>query len=63
VHADTSVYIALVDATANWHHGSIQCLSENDLTRYDFLNVSKEGFVLVSVKLTSEDRLGNVVFQ
>jgi hypothetical protein len=60
---DASAYITLADATADWQHGSTQCLSGKDLTGYDFLNVSKEGFVLVSVKPASEARLGNVVFQ
>jgi hypothetical protein len=63
VHTDASVYIALADATPDWQHGSAQCLSAKDLTGYDFLSVSKEGFVSVSVKPTSEARLGNVVFQ
>jgi hypothetical protein len=58
-----SSYIDLADATADWQHGSARCLSGRDLTGYDFLSVSKEGFVHVSVKLTSQARLGNVVFQ
>jgi hypothetical protein len=63
VHADVSAYIALADATTNWQHGSAQCLSRKDLTGYNFLSISKEVFVPVSVKLASECRLGNVVFQ
>jgi hypothetical protein len=63
VHMDASAYIALADATANWQDVSLQCLSGKDLTSYDFLRVSKEGFVPMSVKLASEARLGNVVFQ
>jgi hypothetical protein len=55
VHADALAYIALADATADWQHGSAQCLLEN--------SISKEGFVPVSVKPASEARLGNVVFQ
>jgi hypothetical protein len=54
VHADTSAYIALADAMTNWQHGGAQCLSGRDLTCYDFLSVSKEGFVPVFVKPTSE---------
>jgi hypothetical protein len=27
VHADASAYIALPDATVDWHYGSTQCLS------------------------------------
>jgi hypothetical protein len=63
VHADTSAYIALADATANWQHGSTQCLSVKDLIGYDFLSISKEGFVPVSIKSAFEARLDNVVFQ
>jgi hypothetical protein len=62
VHAYVSAYIVLADATANWRHGSIQCLSGRDLTGYDFLSVSKEGFMPVSVKPAFEARLGNIVF-
>jgi hypothetical protein len=63
VHTDVSAYIALDNATANWQHWSSQCLSEKDLTEYDFLSVSKEGFVPMSVKLAFEARLSNVLFQ
>jgi hypothetical protein len=63
VHVDASAYIALADTMVDWQHGSAQCLSEKDLTGYDFLSVSKEGFVPVSIKPTSEDWLGNVVVQ
>jgi hypothetical protein len=63
VHTDVSAYIALADATTDWPHWSTQCLSEKDLTCYDFLSISKEGFVLVCVKTASEAQLYNVVFQ
>jgi hypothetical protein len=63
VHADASAYIALADVMTDWQHGSAQCLSEKDLTGYDFLSVSNEGFVPMSVKPASEAWLGNVVFQ
>jgi hypothetical protein len=63
VHADALAYIALADTTADWQHGGTQCLSGRDLTGYDFLSVSKEGFVPVSVKLAFEAWLGIVVFQ
>jgi hypothetical protein len=63
VHVDTLAYIALADAMVDWQHGSAQCPSGKDLTCYDFLNISKEGFVPVSVKLAFKARLSNVVFQ
>jgi hypothetical protein len=34
-----------------------------DLTGYDFLSVTKEGFVPVSIKSAFEARLGDIVFQ
>jgi hypothetical protein len=60
---DTSAYIALSDAMADWQHGGAQCLSGRDLIGYDFLSVSMEGFVPMFVKLAFEARLSNVVFQ
>jgi hypothetical protein len=63
VHVDTLAYIALADAMVDWQHGSAQCLMEKDLIGYDFLSISKEGFVSVSIKPTSEAWLSNVVFQ
>jgi hypothetical protein len=60
---DTSAYIALADATTGWQHGNAQCLSGKDLISYDFLSVSKDGFVPVSVQLASGAWLGDVVFQ
>jgi hypothetical protein len=63
VHTDASTYIALADTTTEWQHGRTECLSGKDLTWYDFLSISKEGFVPVSVKPSFEARLGNVVFQ
>jgi hypothetical protein len=63
IHTDVSAYIAPADATTDWQHGSARCLSGRDLTRYDFLSISKKGFVPMFVKLAFKARLGNVVFQ
>jgi hypothetical protein len=63
VHADVSAYIAPADAMADWHHGGAQCMLGRNLTGYDFISVSEEGFVPVSIKLALEARLSNVVFQ
>jgi hypothetical protein len=49
VHTNTSAYIALADATTDWQHGSAQCLSGKDLIGYDFLRVSNNEFVPVSM--------------
>jgi hypothetical protein len=37
VHTDASTYIALADATADWQHGSTQCLSGRILPAMIFL--------------------------
>jgi hypothetical protein len=63
VHVDASAYIALANATTDWQHGGVQCLSGRDLIAYDFLSVSMEGFVPVSIKSASKARFGNVMFQ
>jgi hypothetical protein len=63
VQADTSAYIALADAMADWQHGSTKCLSGSDLSGYDFLSISKEGFVPTSVKPASEAHRDDVVYQ
>jgi hypothetical protein len=63
VHVDASDYIALAGVMADWQHGSAKCLSEKDLIGYDFLRVTKEGFVPMSVQPASEARLGDVIFQ
>jgi hypothetical protein len=63
VHANASAYIALADAMTDWQHGSTQCLSGKDLSSYDFLSVSNDGFVPESVQPTSGVWLREVVFQ
>jgi hypothetical protein len=60
---NVSVYIALADVMTDWQHGSTQCLPGRDLTGYDFLSISKDGFVPVSVEPTSRTQLRDVVFQ
>jgi hypothetical protein len=49
VHTDTSTYIALTDATTNCQHGSTQCPLGNGLLGYDFLSITKDIFVPVSM--------------
>jgi hypothetical protein len=52
VHADALAYIALADTTTDWQHGNAQCLLGRDHTCYNFLSISKEGFVPAFVKQT-----------
>ena len=60
VQADTSAEVAMADASVEWQHGNIQCLSGLDLSSYDFISVSKDGFVPISVKPANIARLNNV---
>jgi hypothetical protein len=62
VHVDASTYIALADTTVDWQHGSTQCLSGKDLTGYDFLSVSMDGFVPMSMQPASRTQLGGCSF-
>ena len=61
VHADTSAFVALADASVDWQHGNVQCLFVQDLPEYDFLSVTRDGFVPVSVQPISSSRLSNVM--
>jgi hypothetical protein len=47
VHADALAYITLTDAMTEWQ-------PEEDLIFYDFLSITKDGFVPMSVQLTSK---------
>jgi hypothetical protein len=47
VHADTSACVAMADSSI-WTHEDVKCLSGLDLSDYDFLSVSKDGFVPLS---------------
>jgi hypothetical protein len=60
---DASAYVALANATANWQHGSTQCLSGKDLTGYDFLSIPNDGFVPMSMQPASGAHLGDIVSQ
>jgi hypothetical protein len=57
VHVHTSAYVAMADSSI-WTHEDVKCLSSLDLSDYDFLSVSKDGFVPVHVKL-DENRLNH----
>jgi hypothetical protein len=61
VHADTSNYVALADIVVDWQYGSIRGLSGKDFLGYDFLSISTNGFVPVSVQPTSKAQLSNIV--
>jgi hypothetical protein len=63
VQTDASAYIALTDALDDWKHGSVRCLSGRGVSGYNFLSITKDGFVSVSAQLASKAQLDDVGFQ
>ena len=60
VQADTSAEVAMADATFEWRHGNIQCLSGMDLSSHDFISISNGNFVPISINPASLARLGHI---
>jgi hypothetical protein len=59
VHADVLVCVATTDSSS-WPHYNIKCLSGQDILDCDFVSVSKDGFVPMSVKPV-DDRLNLIM--
>jgi hypothetical protein len=59
VHADVSTCIAMADSSS-WSHYNIKCLSGQDILDCDFVSVSKDGFIPISVKPV-DDRLNLIM--
>jgi hypothetical protein len=59
MHADVSACIATTDSSS-WSHYNIKCLLGQDISNYDFISASKDGFIPISVKLV-DDRLNLVM--
>jgi hypothetical protein len=59
VHANVSACIATVDSSS-WSHYNIKCLSGQDISDFDFVSVSKDGFIPISVKPV-DDRLNLIM--
>ena len=50
VRADDSAFIALAEAPVDWQHPNATCMSGRDLSEFDFLSATRDGFVPVSMK-------------
>jgi hypothetical protein len=50
VQADEEVCIAVAESQVDILGGKMKCLSGKDLTGYDYISISKDGFVPISVK-------------
>jgi hypothetical protein len=53
LHADVSACVAMTDSSS-WSHYNIKCLSGQDISDCDFVNVSKDGFIPILVKLVDD---------
>lgn len=50
VLADKSSHVALASANANWQHEKARCLFSKRLEGYDYLSITEEGFMPVSMR-------------
>jgi hypothetical protein len=50
VQADEEVCVAMAESQVDILGGKMECLSRKDLTGYDYISVSKDGFVPINVK-------------
>jgi hypothetical protein len=60
VEADEATCVAMAETQVDVQDGCMECLTGRDLTDYDYVSVSKDGFIPISVKpMTSSTRLTN----
>ena len=50
VHSDSSTDVAVADAPTLGGHDVIACLSSRDLSSFEFISVTRQGFVPMSLK-------------
>jgi hypothetical protein len=50
VHADEEVCVAVAESQVDILGGKMECLSSKDLMGYDYISISMDGFVPISVK-------------
>jgi hypothetical protein len=50
VHGDTSSFVALVTSDSISAHDNVKCLSGLDLSDYDLISCTKDGFVFAVLK-------------
>jgi hypothetical protein len=59
VHADVSACVVVANSSS-WSHYNIKFFSDQDISDCDFVSVSNDGFILVSIKLV-DDRLNLIM--
>ena len=60
VHGDTSSFIATADSNSIGANDNIKCLSGLDLSDYELISCTKEGFVPANLK-PMENRLNHLM--
>ena len=50
IYADNSACVALADASVDWNHPDVTCLTGRDLLEFDFLSATRNGFIPISLK-------------
>ncbi|KAM3299914.1 hypothetical protein ACQJBY_041083 [Aegilops geniculata] len=50
IHADNSACVALADASVDWNHPDVTFLTGRDLSEFDFLSATRNGFIPISLK-------------
>jgi hypothetical protein len=50
IQADEEVCVVMAESLVDILGGKMECLSSKDLMGYDYISLSKDGFVLISVK-------------
>jgi hypothetical protein len=60
VRSDILVCVAMTNSSS-WSHYNIKCLSGQDISDYNFVSVSKDGFIPMSIK-PIDDRLNLIMY-
>ena len=60
MHGDASACVALADSSSIGIHDDVKCLTGLDLSNYQFISCTKNGFVPVLIK-PIENRLNHFV--
>jgi hypothetical protein len=63
VEVDDSADIAMAESQAEVQDGEVKCLTERDLSEYDYVSVGQRGFIPVNVKPMALSRLEDMKVQ
>ena len=60
IEADNSSCIDLTDASVDWQHGEMRCLTGRDLSEYDYISIGRDGFVPINAQPANVARLNDL---